>query len=99
MIKISPSLLACNFARLEEEVRKIEKGGAHYVHVDVMTDTFVPNISIGIPVVDALRKIQITLEFSSDVTDPDKYIDDFAKAGADIICVQRKHVFHLDMNY
>ncbi|HOD92646.1 MAG TPA: ribulose-phosphate 3-epimerase [Clostridia bacterium] len=97
MIKISPSLLACNFARLEEEVRKIEKGGAHYVHVDVMDGHFVPNISIGIPVVDALRKItKLPLDVHLMITDPDKYIDDFAKAGADIICVQQEACIHLD---
>ncbi len=97
MIKISPSLLACNFARLEEEVKKIEKGGAHYVHVDVMDGHFVPNISVGIPVVEALRKItDLTLDVHLMITEPDRYIDDFARAGADIICVQQEACIHLD---
>ncbi len=97
MIKISPSLLACNFARLEEEVKKIEKGGAHYVHVDVMDGHFVPNISVGIPVVEALRKITgLTMDVHLMITEPDRYIDDFAKAGADIICVQQEACIHLD---
>lgn len=97
MIKISPSLLACNFARLEEEIRKIEEGGAHYVHIDVMDGHFVPNISIGIPVVEALRKVtSLALDVHLMITDPDKYIDEFAKAGADIICVQQEACIHLD---
>lgn len=97
MIKISPSLLACNFARLEEEVKKIEKGGAHYVHVDVMDGHFVPNISVGIPVVEALRKItDLTLDVHLMITEPDRYVDDFARAGADIICVQQEACIHLD---
>ena len=75
MIKISPSLLACNFARLEEEVRKIEEGGAHYVHVDVMDGHFVPNISVGIPIVKALKKVtELPLDVHLMITDPDRYI-------------------------
>lgn len=97
MIIISPSILACNFARLEEEIRKIEKGGAQYVHVDVMDGHFVPNISVGIPVVEALRKItKLTLDVHLMITEPDRFIEDFAKAGADIICVQQEACMHLD---
>lgn len=97
MIIISPSILACNFARLEEEIRKIEKGGAQYVHVDVMDGHFVPNISVGIPVVEALRKItKLTLDVHLMITEPDRFIEDFVKAGADIICVQQEACMHLD---
>ena len=97
MIIISPSILACNFARLEEKIRKIEKGGAQYVHVDVMDGHFVPNISVGIPVVEALRKItKLTLDVHLMITEPDRFIEDFAKAGADIICVQQEACMHLD---
>lgn len=97
MIIISPSILACNFARLEEEIRKIEQGGAQYVHVDVMDGHFVPNISVGIPVVEALRKItKLTLDVHLMITEPDRFIEDFAKAGADIICVQQEACMHLD---
>lgn len=97
MIKISPSLLACNFARLEEEVRKIEDGGAHYVHVDVMDGHFVPNISVGIPIVKALKKVtDLPLDVHLMITDPDRYIEEFAKAGADIITVQQEACIHLD---
>jgi len=97
MIIISPSLLASNFARLEDEVRKIEEGGAQYVHIDVMDGHFVPNISVGIPVVESLRNItDLVLDVHLMITDPDRYIDDFAKAGADIICVQQEACIHLD---
>jgi ribulose-phosphate 3-epimerase len=97
MIIISPSILASNFARLEEEIKKVEKGGAQYIHVDVMDGHFVPNISVGLPVVQSLRKVtDLVLDVHLMISDPDKFIDDFAKAGADIICVQEEACLHLD---
>ncbi|MFA7672668.1 MAG: ribulose-phosphate 3-epimerase [Clostridia bacterium] len=97
MIIISPSILASNFARLEEEIKKVEKGGAQYIHIDVMDGHFVPNISVGLPVVQSVRKVtELVLDVHLMICDPDKFIDDFAKAGADIICVQQEACLHLD---
>lgn len=97
MIIISPSILASNFARLEEEIKKVEKGGAQYIHVDVMDGHFVPNISVGLPIVQSLRKVtDLVLDVHLMICDPDRYIEDFAKAGADIICVQQEACLHLD---
>lgn len=93
---IAPSLLSANFARLEEEVRVMERGGADWLHVDVMDGHFVPNITIGPLVVSALRKITtLKLDCHLMITDPDKYVADFAKAGADIITVHVEACPHL----
>lgn len=93
---IAPSLLSANFARLEEEVRVMERGGADWLHIDVMDGHFVPNITIGPLVVSALRKItNLTLDCHLMITDPDKYVANFAKAGADIISVHVEACTHL----
>jgi len=93
---IAPSLLSANFARLEEEVRVMERGGADWLHVDVMDGHFVPNITIGPLVVSALRKItSLKLDCHLMISDPDKYVADFAKAGADIITVHVEACPHL----
>ncbi len=87
MIKIAPSLLAANVARLGEEVKKIEKH-AEMLHIDVMDGHFVPNISFGVPVVAGLRKqLDICFDVHLMIDNPLKYIESFAKAGADIITV------------
>ena len=96
MIKISPSILSADFARLGEEIRAIDVGGADYIHVDVMDGHFVPNITIGPLVVDAVRKVtNKPLDVHLMIENPDRYIPDFAKAGADLITVHQEAVPHL----
>ena len=90
-IKISPSMLASDFANLESELKKCETGGADLIHLDVMDGHFVPNISIGIPVIAAMKKVcKIPFDVHLMISDPYFYIDDFIKAGADII------TFHIE---
>jgi ribulose-phosphate 3-epimerase len=83
---VAPSILSADFANLEKEVKAIEEAGADWVHVDVMDAHFVPNLTIGAPVVKSLRPVtQLPLDVHLMITDPGKYIPDFAKAGADYI--------------
>ena len=91
MILVSPSILAADFANLERDIHDIEINGADWVHVDVMDGVFVPNISIGIPVVKSLRKVtKMPLDVHLMITRPIRYIEEFAKAGADWI------TFHIE---
>ncbi len=85
-IIIAPSILSSDFANLENEIKRLELNGADWVHVDVMDGHFVPNLTIGAPVVKALRKVcNIPLDVHLMIDNPDKYIKDFALAGSDII--------------
>lgn len=85
-IIISPSILSADFANLERDIHKVEINGADWVHVDVMDGHFVPNITIGIPVVKSLKPItKLPLDVHLMIENPEKYIEDFASAGADII--------------
>jgi ribulose-phosphate 3-epimerase len=96
MIKIAPSILSADFSRLAEEIQAVDQAGADYIHVDVMDGHFVPNITIGPLVVDALRKVtDKPLDVHLMIENPDLYIADFAKAGADIITVHQEAVPHL----
>lgn len=96
MGKIAPSILSADFAILGDEVRAVEKAGADYIHVDVMDGHFVPNITIGPLVVEAVRPVtSLPLDVHLMIDNPDLYIDDFAKAGSDIITVHAEAGNHL----
>lgn len=96
MIKIAPSILAADFAKLGQEVQEVEKAGADWIHIDVMDGHFVPNITMGSIVVDALRPLtQLPLDVHLMIENPDRYIEDFAKAGADYITVHVEACPHL----
>ena len=86
-IKIAPSILSADFVRLADEVEEIKAGGADYVHVDVMDGLFVPNITIGIPVVKSLRKAtDMFLDVHLMIDRPHRYVGKFCDAGADLVC-------------
>ena len=88
MIKVSPSILSADFVNLERDIRALTPAGADYVHVDVMDGIFVPNITIGIPVVAAIRKItELPLDVHLMIDRPIRYVDDFCKAGSDILTI------------
>ena len=95
-VKISPSILSANFARLGEHVTEAEDAGVDYIHVDVMDGHFVPNITIGPLIVKALRTVtKLPLDVHLMIENPERYIEDFAKAGADIITVHQETCPHL----
>jgi ribulose-phosphate 3-epimerase len=95
-ILIAPSILSADFGRLAEEVRAVERAGADWIHVDVMDGRFVPNLTIGPPVVRALRGVtRLPLDVHLMIVEPDRYLDDFAEAGADRITVHVEACTHL----
>jgi len=97
LIELAPSILSADFARLGEQVRAAQEGGAGVIHVDIMDGHFVPNLTIGPPVVKSLRKVtNLPLDCHLMIENPDLYIPAFAEAGADWISVHQEAVRHLD---
>lgn len=96
MIKVAPSILSADFSKLGEEIRSVEQAGADLIHVDVMDGHFVPNITIGPLVVEAIRPTTtLPLDVHLMIENPDNYIESFIKSGADIISVHAESVNHL----
>lgn len=96
MKKIAPSILSADFAKLGQEIEAVEKAGADWIHVDVMDGHFVPNITIGPPVVKSIRKAtKLPLDVHLMIENPEKYIPDFRKAGADWISIHPESTKHL----
>ena len=97
MVQIVPSILSADFARLGEDIHKVEQGGATMLHIDIMDGHFVPNLTVGPPVVRSVRAItRMTLDVHLMVSDPDKYAPIFIEAGADQVLVHQEAARHLD---
>jgi ribulose-phosphate 3-epimerase len=96
MIKIAPSILSADFGILAEEIAKVEAAGADQLHIDIMDGRFVPNISMGFPILDAIRKrTRLPLDLHLMIVEPDKYLPEFAARGADMLTVHVEACPHL----
>lgn len=96
MAGLSPSLLSANFAELKKDIEKLEKGGADYLHLDVMDGNYVPNISFGAPIIKSVKKVtKLPLDVHLMIDKPEKFIKDFVDAGADIITIHGESTIHL----
>lgn len=97
MVKIAPSILSADFAKLGQEVKEVDRAGADFIHIDVMDGAFVPNITFGMPVIKAIRKYtDKVFDVHLMVQDPGRFIDEFVAAGADIITVHYEADRHID---
>jgi ribulose-phosphate 3-epimerase len=96
MVKFAPSILAADFWRLGEQVKAAEEAGANRFHIDVMDGRFVPNLSLGMPIVEAMRRgTSLPLEMHLMIQEPERYVESFIQAGADIVIVHQEATPHL----
>ena len=96
MIKLAPSILSADLLKLEEQIKAVEENGADYIHVDIMDGHFVPNITFGPVIVKTLKRISnLPMDVHLMISEPDKYVKEFADAGADIITVHQETCIHL----
>lgn len=96
MIQLTPSILAADFANLQRDIESVQSGGVEFIHVDVMDGKFVPNISIGLPVVKSIRKhVTGTMDVHLMIEEPERYLEEFKEAGADILTIHLEATRHI----